>query len=142
MLFPMEEVFEDFVTAAFRRNQQRFTVRAQGPMRYLATDGADKPAFWLKPDIVLMEHGQVRLILDAKWKRLDASARNYGVRQDDVYQLFAYGRTYGCRRVVLVYPRTAGFSRAGPVQVRQGIMIWRWIASRSTCAMRWGVSTQ
>ena len=109
LLFPMEEVFEDFVTAAVRRHQQRFAVRAQGPMRHLATDGTDRPAFWMKPDIVLMESGQVRFILDAKWKRLDPGARNHGVSQDDAYQLFAYGRTYGCRRVVLVYPRTAEF---------------------------------
>ncbi len=109
MLFPMEEVFEDFVTAAVRRHQHRFAVHSQGPMRPLATDGADKRAFWLKPDIVLMERGRVRFILDAKWKRLDPSARNYGVSQGDAYQLFAYGRTYGCRRVVLVYPRTTGF---------------------------------
>ena len=27
----------------------------------------------------------------------------------DAYQLFAYGRRYGCRRVVLVYPRTTAF---------------------------------
>ena len=109
LLFPMEEVFEDFVTAAVRRHQRRFAVRAQGPMRHLAVDGAGKEAFWMKPDIVLMKRGQVRSILDAKWKHLDPSARNCGVSQDDAYQLFAYGRTYGCRRVVLVYPRTAGF---------------------------------
>ena len=29
LLFPMQEVFEDFVTAAVRRHQRRFTVRAQ-----------------------------------------------------------------------------------------------------------------
>ena len=109
MLFPMEEVFEDFVTAAFRRHQQRFAVRSQGPMRHLATDGAGKRAFWLKPDIVLAERGQVRFILDTKWKRLDPGARNHDVSQGDAYQLFAYGRRYGCRRVVLVYPRTTAF---------------------------------
>lgn len=109
LLFPMEEVFEDFVTAALRCHQRRFTVRAQGPMRHLATDGAGKEAFRLKPDIILMECGQARFILDAKWKRLDPDAANHGVSQDDAYQLFAYGKRYGCRRVVLVYPRTTAF---------------------------------
>ena len=109
LLFPMEEVFEDFVTAAVRRHQRRFTVRAQGPMKNLATDGAGKDAFRLKPDVVLMEHEQVRFILDAKWKHLDPAAPNHGVSQDDAYQLFAYGKRYGCRRVVLVYPRTTAF---------------------------------
>ena len=109
LLFPMEEVFEDFVTAAIRRHQRRFTVRAQGPMRPLATDGAGKDAFRLKPDVVLSDQGQVRFILDAKWKGLDPGAPNHGVSGDDAYQLFAYGRRYGCRRVVLVYPRTTAF---------------------------------
>ena len=31
LLFPMEEVFEDFVTAAVRRHQRRFAVRARSP---------------------------------------------------------------------------------------------------------------
>ena len=109
LLFPMEEVFEDFVTAAVRRHQRRFTVRAQGPVRPLALDGTGGDAFRLKPDIALSEGGQVRFILDAKWKRLDPGEPNQGVGQDDAYQLFAYGRTYGCRRVVLIYPKTAAF---------------------------------
>ena len=109
LLFPMEEVFEDFVTAAVRRHQRRFTVRAQGPTCQLATDGAGKDAFRLKPDVVLIEHKRVRFILDAKWKRLDLGAPNHGVSRDDAYQLFAYGKRYGCRRVVLVYPRTKAF---------------------------------
>ena len=109
LLFPMEEVFEDFVTAAVRRHQQRFTVRAQGPMWPLATDGAGKRVFWLKPDIVLMERGQVRFILDAKWKHLEPGEPSHGISQADVYQLFAYGKRYGCRRVVLLYPKTAVF---------------------------------
>ena len=109
LLFPMEEVFEDFVTAAVRRHQRCFTVRAQGPMWHLATDGAGKPAFRLKPDVVLSERGKVRFILDAKWKHLDPGAPNHGVSRDDAYQLFAYGKRYGCRRVVLVYPRTTAF---------------------------------
>ena len=109
LLFPMEEVFEDFVTAALRRNQRRFTVRAQGPMRHLATEGTGKGAFRLKPDVVLLEHGLFRFVLDAKWKHLDPTAPNHGVSQDDAYQLFAYGKRYGCRRVVLIYPRMTGF---------------------------------
>ena len=109
LLFPMEDVFEDFVTAAVRRHQRRFMVHAQGPIRPLATDVAGEDAFRLKPDVVLSDRAQVRFILDAKWKRLDPRAPNRGVSRDDAYQLFAYGRRYGCRRVVLVYPRTTAF---------------------------------
>ena len=121
LLFPMEEVFEDFVTAAVRRRQQRFAVRAQRPRRHLAEERRGGPAFLLKPDVALLEQaagpgtdrgrgdGEVRFILDAKWKRLDPGDRNHGVSQADVYQLFAYGKRYGCRQVALLYPRTAAF---------------------------------
>ncbi len=109
LLFPMEDVFEDFVTAAIRRHQRRFAVRAQGPMRALATDGAGNDAFRLKPDVVVSDRAKVRFILDAKWKRLDPRTPNHGVSQADAYQLFAYGKRYGCRRVALLYPRTTAF---------------------------------
>lgn len=126
LLFPMEEVFEDFVTAAVRRRQQRFAVHAQKPRRHLAEERRDgerrgDPAFLLKPDVALLEQaaapgtdrgrgdGDVRFILDAKWKRLDPGERNHGVSQADVYQLFAYGKRYCCRQVALLYPRTAAF---------------------------------
>ena len=52
-----------------------------------------------------------RFVLDAKWKRLDPGAPNHGGSQDDAYQLFAYWKGYGRRRVVLVYPRTAAFRK-------------------------------
>ena len=105
----MEDVFEDFVTAAIRRHQRHFTVRAQGPMRPLATDDAGNEAFRLKPDVVLSDRTEVRFILDAKWKRIDPNAPNHGVSQADAYQLFAYGKRYGCRRVGLIYPSTTAF---------------------------------
>ena len=108
LLFPMEQVFEDFVTASVRRRQRRFAVSAQEGRRHLDDH---KPAFRLKPDIVLREGKHIRFVLDAKWKRLDPGKPNHGVTQADAYQLFAYGKKYGCRRVVLVYPKTTGFSQ-------------------------------
>ncbi len=108
LLFPMEQVFEDFVTASVRRHQRRFAVSAQEGRRHLDDH---KPAFRLKPDIVLREGKHIRFVLDAKWKRLDPDKSNHGISQADAYQLFAYGKKYGCRRVVLVYPKTTGFSQ-------------------------------
>lgn len=111
LLFPMEEVFEDYVVDAFRRYQQRFRVRAQGPQQALArSDGAD--AFKVKPDIALMRDNGVRFVLDAKWKRLsDAGNVQRDIAQSDVYQLYSYGRKFGCKTVALLYPKTAQFSR-------------------------------
>jgi len=103
-------VFEDFVAACFRRHQQRFSVHKQGPREPLASiDG--KGVFYMKPDISLLSGGKTEFILDTKWKRIngEGSDSKHGISQADMYQLFAYGKKYGCKQVALVYPKTEQF---------------------------------
>ena len=111
LLFPMEEVFEDFVTASFRRHQPEYGVHAQGPRKPLATDSRQKKVFYMKPDITLKRDGEKKFILDAKWKRLRPTADDpkMGIAQSDLYQLFAYGKKYKVPRVALIYPTSEGF---------------------------------
>ena len=114
LLFPMEEVFEDFVADAFRRHQSRYSVRTQGPREPFARI-AGQSAFQMKPDIALIRAGDVRFILDAKWKKDADNNSNdpkHGVSQNDIYQLYAYGRKFGCATVALVYPKTPKFHAA------------------------------
>ena len=99
LLFPMEQVFEDFAVDAFHRHQTRYRVLAQKPQKRFAV-GKDR-AFVMKPDIALMRDAKVRFLLDAKWK--------HDIVQSDIYQLYSYGRKYGCRTVALIYPRTKEF---------------------------------
>lgn len=109
LLFPMEEIYEDFVTWCFRRYQAEYVVRAQGPQWKLTRD---PEAFTMKPDLTLQKSGKAAFILDTKWKRLRSKAEDptkRGVSQADMYQLYAYGSRYGCRTVALVYPRTDDF---------------------------------
>ena len=54
LLFPMEKVFENFVTHSFSRHQKQYSVAAQHPRKYLATIEG-KEAFMTMPDIVLRE---------------------------------------------------------------------------------------
>ncbi len=111
LLFPMEEIYEDFVTHSFRCWQSEYGVRAQGPQRPLTRS---PKAFWMKPDITLGKSGVPQFILDAKWKRLKSKAEDgekRGIVQADMYQLYAYGKRYGCETVALVYPRTKDFNR-------------------------------
>lgn len=128
MLFPMEEVFEDFVTQSFRRYQS-YPVRAQSPRRSLVKIGRDE-AFQMKPDISLMDpdpslrdrqdKDKVKFILDAKWKRLneEGSDSKHGISQADMYQLYSYGAQYDCERVALIYPRTKDFT--SPLEYKFG----------------------
>ena len=110
LLFPMQQVFEDFVVDAFRRYQQEYAVKAQGPQKPFARiDSAG--AFSMKPDIALMRGARVHFVLDAKWKDIDGEGTDpkHGIAQSDVYQLYSYGRKFGCGRVALIYPKTARF---------------------------------
>ncbi len=114
LLFPMWEVFEDFVSASFRRYQKVFCVYKQRPQKSLASIDR-KGVFYMKPDISLIKQGDkqddVQFILDTKWKRIngEGSGPKHGISQADMYQLFAYGKKYGCKQVALVYPKTEQF---------------------------------
>ena len=112
LLFPMEQVFEDFITYSFRRYQPDYDVTVQSRQAYLAEIDS-KEAFLMQPDILLRErNGEgAKFVLDAKWKELDTSsgAPKYGIDQADLYQLYAYAKGYDCNAVALVYPRSQNF---------------------------------
>ena len=118
LLFPMEKVYEDFVTDSFRRHQAEFQVASQGPRKQIATiDG--KRAFETKPDISLRRPPDtVQFVLDAKWKYIGKGGSDpiHDIASSDLYQLYAYGKRYGCRAVALVYPWSGDFT--SPVIVR------------------------
>lgn len=114
LLFPMWEIFEDFVAASFRRHQGDYSVRKQGPQDYLATDAQERGVFKMKPDISLMSGDKPEYILDTKWKRVNAEDGDLkrGIHQADMYQMFVYGKKYGCRKVALIYPKSEKFDKA------------------------------
>lgn len=110
LLFPMEEVFEDFVTCHFRKHQDQFSVKPQGPQEPLAQLNGKVDAFQMKPDITLSSSDK-RFILDTKWKRINENANDpkRGIIQADMYQLYSYGKKYGCEKIALIYPSTDKF---------------------------------
>ena len=113
LLFPMEQVFEDFVTHSFRRNQADYYVTAQSRQAYLA-EFEGQNTFQMQPDMLLQEKKDegAKFILDAKWKYLDTSIDppKHGIDQADLYQLYAYAKGYNCYSVALLYPRSLNFT--------------------------------
>jgi 5-methylcytosine-specific restriction enzyme subunit McrC len=79
-------------------------VYLQGPSLHLARHDDERPAFKLKPDIVIKRDGQVACILDTKWKRLKPEQANDGVSSADIYQMHAYASRYDAPNVILLYP--------------------------------------
>lgn len=84
------------------------SVRLQAKGRY-ALNADQGHVFALQPDIVVDED----IVVDAKWKQLDAEETTARVEQSDVYQMLAYGRAYKARRLVLIYPWHKGLPEAG-----------------------------
>jgi 5-methylcytosine-specific restriction enzyme subunit McrC len=122
-LFDMNVLFERFIGEFIRRNlAAEFPgIRLQGPKRYLVsrktgTGGAQDggPCFGMIPDVHLTPADPARapLVLDTKYKRLDPAAGvSEGVSQADLYQMYAYGRKYGCPAVILLYPQAPGATK-------------------------------
>lgn len=131
LLFPMEKLFERFVEAALRRDLVKTAcLTAQSREAHLCQHEGTG-FFQLRPDLLLDQGGQ-RVILDTKWKRLNASERDkkYGIAQSDFYQLFAYGHKYielsqSYKELVLIYPKTATFRvPLPPFNFAPGMTLW------------------
>ena len=89
-------------------------MKAQRPQRPLAHFDGTIQAFQMRPDISLTpfdKPDEVRFILDTKWKHINENANDpkRGISQADMYQLYSYGKKYGCEKVALIYPSTDQF---------------------------------
>lgn len=115
LLFPMEKVFESFVAAKFRKHIGNGVNLRTQDTRYSLFDSPTR-AFALRPDIVL-EFGGNTVVMDTKWKLLSDNARNSGISQSDMYQMYAYSKKYDAERIVLIYPHSDAVSKTGIMYV-------------------------
>lgn len=100
LLFPMQKVFEDYVANLVKKSVSNYEVKLQSREKYLI----DIPKkFSLIPDIVLYNDTNT-IILDTKWKLLNINSKNYGISQQDMYQMYVYAKKYESNRAILVYP--------------------------------------
>ena len=114
-LFPMEQLFEKYVTIMLRKQiAQGYSLTSQAMPGYLARHSGTN-WFALKPDLLVRNGKEIVSILDTKWKLIDESLSNtrdkYGLSQSDFYQLFAYGHQIlsGAGRLFLIYPQYSKF---------------------------------
>lgn len=133
LLFPMEAVFEAFVAKQLAKQLvQPFILKTQARSISLVRH-QEQNWFRLKPDLLVRESVNDKLVLDTKWKLIDSTRANgtdkYGLAQADFYQLHAYGHSYldGEGDVVLIYPKTDTFSK--PLDVfdfpkATGLRLW------------------
>ncbi|CAM3319181.1 Restriction endonuclease [Helicobacter labetoulli] len=116
-VFPMEKLFESFVSFWLKKCAKDFKVKTQESSKYLLQDKEDKDKdeedkdiFCLKPDIIMRGKDRI-IIVDTKWKIPDSSIdeKKCGISQNDLYQMWAYASKYRLESsnvsVVLIYPQ-------------------------------------
>ncbi len=119
LLFPTQTLFESYVAASFQQHlPPNFDVRVQESAHHLLYDPVGKPAYRLRPDVVIRRGNDV-WVLDTKWKTIRGNERQVAqISQSDLYQLYAYGQRYvgsaGKVRLGLIYPQTPDFKVAPP----------------------------
>lgn len=108
----MNVLFEEFIATLLKREcrENGLTITSQRPVRPFVIRKIAEPEnsrsnlFMLRPDIVCTRDEKVELIIDTKYKALDRGTSKEGVKQPDLYQMFAYSKKYGCPNIVLLYP--------------------------------------
>ena len=129
ILFPMEKLFESYIAAMMKKYCKEIKLRTQdrrfsllGQKMHSGDQEYSLRKFNLKPDIVINDN---QIILDTKWKILDADSSKHGIQEGDIYQMHAYGRGYKEEshglfpRLGLIYPKCRTFQKALP-QMRYG----------------------
>lgn len=102
LLFDMNKLFESYVGNFVKKKLPN--AKLQHSQKHLI----EKPkGFMLKPDIFL-RHQKRNYIADTKWKIIKSKD---DISQTDLYQLYAYGKKYGCGKLYLIYPRISGINQ-------------------------------
>ncbi len=116
-VFDMNRLFEEFVYRFILRHRARIfpsgwqdvrlRAQSQGQLVYLVERLPDgRQLFRLRPDLLFTRpSGRPLLVLDTKYKQLDARQHRLGVSQADVYQMLAYAVRLECPQTLLLYPR-------------------------------------
>jgi len=119
LLFPMESVYESYVAKQMKKVfcPDGWDVHTQDRGRYLFTE--PKKQFALRPDIVIRK-GDKTVIFDTKWKCLYKNEKNYGISQEDMYQMYAYSKKYETSEVWLLYPINEDMRDHPPIEFYSG----------------------
>ncbi|MGN1411207.1 MAG: McrC family protein [Oscillospiraceae bacterium] len=102
LLFPMNDIFEKYVSNIIKKRYPQYDIAIQDSSKYLFEN---PKRFNLRPDIVLKEKSYVKYIIDTKWKILDHTKNNYGINIQDMYQMYVYSRAFNCNDIILLYPK-------------------------------------
>lgn len=102
-LIPVNDLFEYYLYKIFTRIEGYHVVH-EGRKSFAKTESGSN-VLTLKPDILVYKDKEICYIADAKYKDPEFDGSNYTkIHRDDIYQLYAYAKTYALSEVALIYP--------------------------------------
>lgn len=106
ILFEMNDVYERYITNLLIMHLDDYIIHSQHTKhKLLMNEKTNKSIFSLKPDIVIEQNKNPKIIIDTKWKKLDYNANRHGVKREDFYQMYAYLTKYkDANAAILLYP--------------------------------------
>jgi 5-methylcytosine-specific restriction enzyme subunit McrC len=118
--FDMNLLFERFIARFLKEHNesilpphlQKCSIISQAASKELARNSKNNEVFWLRPDILLEEKEEIKMIIDTKYKILKKEEKKQGVSISDMYQMAAYSNRYCCSNIILLYPRTVDGNEA------------------------------
>jgi 5-methylcytosine-specific restriction enzyme subunit McrC len=127
-LIPMEKLFEKYVVKILQKQYPNYQIKEQISSKYLSNE---PQTFALRPDIGVYKNNKLISILDTKWKLIDENQKynngnndeKKGINQSDVYQLFVYGKKYGVKKLVLIYPQWNNFKNNFSFELDNGLYL-------------------
>lgn len=136
LMFPMERLFESYVSQVLSRSlsrgaELRFQVSRLSLVEHTPSESENTQHwFRLKPDLIL-QTSEGYSVIDLKWKLLnqnkDSASDKYQISQSDMVQLFAYGQKYqqGHGDMMLVYPKHRQFDKPlEPFKFNNELRLW------------------
>jgi len=110
VLLDVAELWEMYVLSVLRKAATPLTVKhgtreRMTSRKLLRSDVSGKEIGTLIPDAILFQHGEVRGIVDAKYKSIHPSASApQGPQREDLYQIAAYLGKFASALGMLAYP--------------------------------------
>ncbi|ERT48762.1 hypothetical protein HMPREF1767_00572 [Fusobacterium nucleatum CTI-6] len=126
ILFPMETIFENYITNKLvniiqEKSYNQLAIKVQDNSCSIFSSISlnnvkiDNNILRIRPDIVIKNKDAKEIfILDTKWKILNKLDDKFKISTEDVYQMLAYVKTYSdrnknkyiCKKAYLIYPAT------------------------------------
>lgn len=113
-LFLMHEIYQNFISRIIETNIREYlpsySVNCQYHIGHLLLSSHGSDLYKLLPDVVISLNGEIKLIIDLKYKRLDIRKPQMGISINDINQMCVYGAKTGCSKIILLYPNFGNYS--------------------------------